>query len=611
MLRASSLGLAFTHGISRCYLLHHPRCLHKQLGHETQPIPSGVPYLHSTETSEMSKDMPETTMSLSEPSSNAYSMDSRRSTTTTLSPTSTNPHNPTGSPETLNLSPAVKRGPSARSLQAAQRPWRPTAPHHLSSRYAFRDHQARRPLYEKLAKGNVDEAWQTYQDLLKSRPAHLKQAIPHKYLHSFAALLVKSTNVPPSKSRTQTVFLRLLSILNTIYYTGGQVRLWEWNALIDYAGRGWRKTRADDFQAAMNVYQDMVANCAPGSSFTSDAFLPLQDKTRVMSAPVSPDVFTYTTLIAIAGRTLSQSVLTRAESLLASSGIPPNRTTYLAYLRYYTRKGRLGGVRTTLYRLLEKGWPLGIDGVNTLIWAYGRNGQPGVAGSIYRILRHSLQLADPSDDGRDVRAIARELHATEGITIPEGLRPDAVTYYTLIQVYAYHGELRDCLKVFSEMITSPVPLTGALEDMDKDVTGPTLPNPILPIFRAIFLGFARHATPPNLVASADATEDTYGEPVWRSWTLEQLHTLFDDFIELPKDARPNDRTVYWLLVAFSIVSGYDRAILRNVWERLEGRYGSRWDGRVRELRDKIYAEEFDHAYFERLRASRERRGWES
>lgn len=192
------------------------------------------------------------------------------------------------------------------------------------------------------------------------------------------------------------------------------------------------------------------------------------------------------------------------------------------------------------------------------------------------------------------------------------MKPDAVTYYTLIQVYAYHGCFRDCLDVFSDMMTSPEPITGTLEDMANYVPGTVLPSPILPIFRSLFLGFARHATLPDDLASTEFAYDVHGEPAWRPWTPEQLHTLFGDFIELPHEARPSSRTVYWLLVAFAITSGYDRAILRSVWERLEGRYGGRWDGRVRELRDKIYAEEFDRAFFERVHNSREQqRGWQA
>ncbi|KAI0638260.1 hypothetical protein C8Q77DRAFT_1090198 [Trametes polyzona] len=589
MLRASSLGLAFTHGISRCYLFPRPRWLHKQLGHEPQPVLSGLPHLHAEKEIEMSTGTPDavgpygSSPSLPDPMAN---------TPTTPAPKS--------HPTTANPSPAAK-GPK-QNLPPA---WR-------LARYAYRDHERRRPLYEKLVQPtDLDEAWKIYQELLQYRPVHLKHSIPPKYLHAFAAALVKrSADVPPRKERTQTIFLRLLSVLNTLYYSGGQVRLWEWNALIECAGRGWRKTRTDDFQAALNIYQDMVANRAPGSSIAGDTLVPPHGQTCITSKPVEPDVVTYTTLIYIAGRTRDPEVLQVAESYLVSSGIQPNRITFLAFLRYYARQGHLKNVRSVMYRVLEHGWSLGQDGINALIWAYGRKGRLDIAGAIYRILRHQLLPEDPSIDRHAVEKAVYRLQELENITVPADLKPDAITYYTLIQVYAYHGQLRECLNVFADMMTSPVPVTRSLEDGEEFVPGLALPDPILPIFRSIFLGFVRHATPPDQETRPELAvggRDPHGEPVWRAWTYEQLHTLFGDFVALPQQARPNSRTVYWLLVAFAVTSGNDREVLRSVWNRLESRYGGWWDGRVLELRNKIFAETFDRAYFERLHTRRQRR----
>ncbi|KAI0375714.1 hypothetical protein BV20DRAFT_1008431 [Pilatotrama ljubarskyi] len=615
MLRASSLGLAFTHGISRCYLHPRPYCLHRQLGHETRPVvPSDIPHMHTKEAIEMSPSMLEPVKSEPRPPSTLRGDAVDGPSTATPSHRSPEKTQDVSAASTTAASEDTtqSRSPST-SSEATKGPWRPEPPSFVLDRYAARDHQLRQPLYQKLVDTtDIDEAWETYQELLKYKPAHLKQSIPHKYLHSFAARLVRrSRSMPPFKPRTQKVFLRLLSVLNTIYQTGGQLRLWEWNALIECAGRGWRKTRMENFQASLNIYRDMVANRAPGSSFVRDDPSTAPDDSRVASEPVTPDVVTYTTLISIAVRTLDPRILRIAESMLASSGIPPNRITYLAYLRYYTRKGRLGGVRSTMYRVLENGWELGQEGINALIWAFGRNGRLDIADSIYRVLRHNLLGYQPSEDGRSVQSIAQELQDTESITIPESLKPDAITYYTLIQVYAYHGHFRDCLRVFADMMTSPVPLTGTFEDMEEPVSPPTLPNPVLPIFRSIFLGFVRHARLPEHEPHTEPSEAAH-EPARPVWTLEQLHALFGDFIELPQPARPNSRTVYWLLVAFAISSGYDRGILREVWERLEARYGGWWDGRVDELRSKIYAEEFDRAYFDRLRTKRQRqrRGWE-
>ncbi|KAI0352880.1 hypothetical protein OH77DRAFT_742718 [Trametes cingulata] len=612
MLRASSLGLAFTHGISRCSLLPRPYRLHRQLSHETGPvIPSDIPHMHRKETTEMSTDMPEPVKSDSGPplpsSTSAGDAEDGPTTPAPLRPVSAEQQDAPSTPTTAVPEDATQSRPSATPSQTTKRPWRPEPPRSVLSRYAARDHHKRKPLYEKLVySADIDEAWATYQDLLRYKPPHLERSIPHKYLHSFAARLVsRSKTKPPVKVRTQKVFLRLLSVLNTIYYTGGQLRLWEWNSLIECAGRGWRKTTMENFQSSLSIYRDMVANRAPGSALVRSNPLPPPDESRVASEPVTPDVATYTALISIAGRTLKPDILRLAESMLVTSGIPPNRRTYIVYMRYYARKGQLGGVRSTLYRILENRWELGPEGINSLVWAFGRNGRLDIAGDIYRVLRHHVIPEEPPEE---VQRIAQKLEETENIAIPESSQPDAITYYILIQVYAYHGHFHDCMRVFADMMTSPVHLTGPLVDMDKPVTIPTLPNPVLPIFRSIFLGFSRHARLPEPGAQTVPSAVAH-DPVPRAWTLEQLQALFNDFIELPQLARPNSRTVYWLLVAFAVSSGYDRAILREVWERLEDRYGGWWDGRVEELRRKIYAEVFDGAYFEGLRTKRQRRQW--
>ncbi|KAI9063154.1 hypothetical protein FKP32DRAFT_1651318 [Trametes sanguinea] len=602
MLRASYLGLTFTHGISRCYILPHLRSVHQQPCYETRPMRPALSRIRSEEATTVSDDSGPVGASLSAPSSSPIRGPAVEEPTVSPAVPTQSMSNTSMSQAASAAAPLQDSAPSC-PPEATEGPCKLVPP--LSSRHAYHDHQKRTPLYQKLVEAtDLDEAWETYQELLKYRPPHLKQSIPQKYLHHFAALLVRrAQTLPPKKFRTQNIFLRLLSVLNTIYYSGGQLRLWEWNALIECAGRGWRKTRVEDFQSALNVYHDMVANRPPGSSFASSAFLPLQDESQIASKPVTPDVVTYTTLITIAGRTLKPSLLHLAEEMLIASGIRPNRITYLVFLRYYAEKGNLSGVRSIVHRLQGLGWELGLDGLNALLWAYGRSGELEIAGSIYRILRRNL-LPDSISAG-DVQEASRKLAQLESITVPATLKPDAITYYTLIQVYAYHGRLMECLGVFADMMTSPECITGKLDDVEKFVPGtPTLPNPILPIFRSIFLGFARHATLPDSTesdGSGTAAGVINGEPPRRVWTLRQLQYLYDDFIGLPQDAKPNSRTVYWLLVAFTIASGYDRALLRSVWERLERRYGQWWDGRVWLMRDKIYAEHFDRAYFERLR----------
>ncbi len=504
--------------------------------------------------------------------------------------------------------------PRARKSRTPKHPTLRMTPGAVRRRQAFEEYRRRLDSYKRLVEAtDIEDAWKTYQELLQDRPQYLKQPIPQKYLHSFASRLTARTDwLPPAKSRTQKTFLRFLSVLSTIYYSGGQVRPWEWNTLIELAGTGWRKTRVADFNASFNVYRDMVANRAPGTSLSDDPFLPAPDQSLVTSQRVAPDIVTYTTLLTIASRSRNETLLRRAESELAASGLVPNRTTLLTYVRYYAEVGQLSGVRATLGRMKASCFPLGLDGTNLCLWAYGRNGRLDIAGLIYRILRHRLLLENPGSEGSsedcgDLEDTVRELDELEGITIGRRLKPDAVTYYVLIQVYAYRGRLHEALAVLQDMMTSPQRITGRLVDIPVPVSGPMLPHPILPIFRALFLGFARHAVlPGHSYAYMDSAAAPHGERRAEAWTLDQLRTLFDHFIDLPQDARPSSRTVYWLLVAFAITSGYDRVLLREVWERLAARYGAVWDGRVEVFRTRVYQEEFDPPYFEGLCTNRDR-----
>ena len=658
MLRASSLGLAFTHGISRTTLSQTQGLPRKLSSHGTMLLISDPPRVHSTTTGQMSNESPKVGGSgpFPTPTTPTYPLrpSNRKTSTAAFRPApTTKPKttSPGGSHLTtremifalraasLRPKPAVFYGPmkpeptpsldiltgveTARFLlrpfwPRARKPRIPKDPTPrmtsgaVQRRASFEERRRRLGSCKKLVEAtDIDDAWQTYQELLQDRPQYLKQPIPQKYLHSFASRLTARTDwMPPAKLRTQKTFLRLLSVLSTIYYTGGQVRLWEWNALIELAGTGWRKTRVADFNASLHVYQDMIANQAPGTSLSDDPFLPVHDPSLVASQRVTPDIVTYTTLLTIAARARNETLLRRAESELASSGLDPNRTTLLTYVRYYAELGQLSGVRTTLGRMRLSRFALGMDGTNLCLWAYGRNGRLDIAGLIYRILRHHLLLEnpgleDPSKDRGDLEDAVRELCELEGITIGRRLKPDAVTYYALIQVYAYRGRLHEALTVFEHMMTSPQRITGRLVDVRVPVSAPLLPHPILPIFRALFLGFARHAVLPGHSYSYAYTAP-HGERHSEEWTLAQLRTLFDHFIDLPQDARPNGRTVYWLLVAFAITSGYDRALLREVWERLAARYGGVWDGRVEVLRARVFQEEFDSEYFEGLHSNRDR-----
>lgn len=433
---------------------------------------------------------------------------------------------------------------------------------------------------------SAEDAWEAYRvaSSLPNDPITGRKAVvPYACSHRLARLLAST------KPRTRTLFLRLLTVLADIKKGGGTIHRWEWNALIDCAGRGWRKTRPEDYKAALDVYEDMVSQANPKETGGQE-----QDSSS-QTAIATPDIVTYTTLLYIAARTLMPDPLRHASNLLRASGLPPNRVSHLAMLRFFTRTNRLSGVRSTIMRIREQGLGMGIDGMNACISAFARNTRVDIASTIYRVLRHNV-VPELGIGEHDIDAAIRYLDAMEGILIPKDMIPDRVTYTVMIQGFAYHGDLIQALHVFTHMLSSPdlEPFAPRIPGESDELSTANYPT-TLPVFRALFLGFARHAQAPipdswkgGLVTRLQnlATPSLPESP----WTLANLNALFNSFLELPVSTRPSDRTVYWILVAFAKTSGDDNVKLRSVWAQLERSYGGRWGGRIQMFKKKIYGE---------------------
>lgn len=417
-------------------------------------------------------------------------------------------------------------------------------------------------LYVIATTNSVAAAIQAYDQLTVFPTDQMPYPIPAAHLHRLARLIAHN------RLRTRHLFIRLLSILAILHQTGGRVQLWEWNALIDFAGKGWRKARQIDYQTAFNVYCDMVSGKPPGSSLSREMYgvASPQDGTRPdTSDALMPDIITYTTLLNIAGRTKHEPSIRKASALLRSSGLKPNRTTLLSLMNFHCRKGDLTTVRMAYDQVQRSGFELGIEGVNALLFTYNRLGRKDVADAMYTILKHS-GVEDPTHN-EPVQMAIEYLQATEGIEVPS-LRPDKTTYIGLVQTYAYHGYLVYALEVFMDMVQtlSTIPETSSIKWL-------------MPAYRAIFCGFVRHGQVD--FQSAGITADD--EALANGWTLDALGALFNDFMGLPGDAMPSARMLYWILVAFEKCSGGDLTIVADVYMRLVRRFGGGWGGRLKEL----------------------------
>ncbi|KAJ7477062.1 hypothetical protein B0H11DRAFT_1288521 [Mycena galericulata] len=314
------------------------------------------------------------------------------------------------------------------------------------------------------------QAWKAYHALLS-----VPFSIPHRHLNRLVRLMARET------TKTRVMFGRLLSVLTSIHRSGWKIEAYQWNALIDNAGKGLRKARPEDFKLAFDLFTDMVSSKAPGSAMSASDYSPDEEAT---DNPL-PDIITYTTLINHAADSRVKAAIEQSTSLLSASGISPNRITHLVMLKYYSNRGNLDGVRASLLKIRQQRLELGLDGVNACIWAFSRHQRRDIATNIYRILRHHTK-PEVHIGPDDIHSARRSLLA-EGIEIRSDMVPNELTYTMVIQVMAYHGNLDAALTTFMDMLSSDNVEIGA--PMYRDEHGQLKPSPYsptLPVFRGIF-----------------------------------------------------------------------------------------------------------------------------
>ena len=432
------------------------------------------------------------------------------------------------------------------------------------------------------------DAWEAYSTLMQLPSHRGRLLVPWEHLHRLARLI-------SNDKLSRVNFVRLLSVVSTIHRTGGTIQPWQWNALINFAGKGYRKLTHLHFKTALDVFADLVSGRAPGASFST--LDQEQDEPESDAAPsLNPDVTTFTALLDIAMSTRQTKTIRYATSLIEQSGIPFNRTTYLVLLRYHARMGRLLSIRSVLAQMASLDLELGLDGLNLCIWAYGRNNRLELSSSIYRVLRANM-APEPDQEAEAIREQLAEHH----VPVPRDLVPDHITYMTLIQSYAYNGHLHDCIEVFTEFVSA------IILPHEAQATQEDLSRVYLPVYQAIFQGFSRHGedlrtpglelftTVPAYSQMADHedrfTMDRYArEDAPNPWNLQALHAIFHDFLRMPAGRKPTDRLIFWIVSAFAKTSGDDVQVLRKVYEQLESRFGDRWNwsGRLARIKQQIY-----------------------
>ncbi|KAJ7087174.1 hypothetical protein B0H15DRAFT_301274 [Mycena belliarum] len=354
------------------------------------------------------------------------------------------------------------------------------------------------------------QAWKAYYTLVS-----VPFTIPHRHLKRLVRLLARET------TKTRAMFGRLLSVLTSIHESGWKIEAYQWNALVDNAGKGLRKARPEDFRLAFDMFTDMVSAKPVGSALSTWGYS-LDEE--IADNPL-PNIITYTTLVNHAAESRSQAAVQTSTSLLTASGISPNRITHLALLKYYSGRGQLDGVRASLLKMRQQGFELGLDGLHACMWAFSRHLRADVAMKIYRILRHN-KSPEVHIGPDDVYSAMRSL-LEEGIEVRPDMVANELTYSTTIQIMAYHGHLNAALTAFMDMLSSDnVEIGAPLYRDEHGILKPSPYSPTLPIFRGIFLGFFRHGVAKQGGSSSQP----------QPWVLGTLNSLFDVFLALPEPA---------------------------------------------------------------------------
>ncbi|KZW03858.1 hypothetical protein EXIGLDRAFT_758176 [Exidia glandulosa HHB12029] len=465
---------------------------------------------------------------------------------------------------------------------------------------------------------DAEAAWGVYEHLRRMEHDGGPR-VPVAVLRRMIVVIARAK--PPRR----VYFLRLLNVANAIRDRRELIMLDEWNALIACAARGQRKKRVEDYESSLHIFHDMLsyfeeykernavveeAQAAVRShertvSPTSDddtAPIPDPDVRPAAgeeearessyasslpadpdstSSPLAPDLQTYHILLHIAVGTESNTAVKHATSLLLKSGWEPTYRTHAIMLNFYSKQNRVDAVRDTVGNLLSAGVPIDIGIVNTCMWTYAKHGIMGIARDIYDSLQANSTLHSSTASQEKREKIDGRLKEKLGFHIPREIQPSVVSYRLLAQAMAYHGDLYGALRVFQDFMMSPSNLAA-----DPEVTATVQPYAsLMPMYRALFLGFARHAVNPVKSILADSLGEESSAPSSPSpWNLENFRALFGTFCQLdPSVEQPSERLVYWIIVAAAKTSGSDIAIMWNVTKRLQEIFGVRWRGRLLHL----------------------------
>ena len=405
-----------------------------------------------------------------------------------------------------------------------------------------------------------NQAWDAF-----TRCRSLSHSPTPELLARLSALLVST------RPRSRTVFLRLQQVLTAIRDTGGALYAWQWNALLHAAGDAQRRVRARDYLASVRVFREWREYAGELEEVQHHGLAASSHHDESASGrgvPIpEPTIRTYTTLLAIATRTRLPRLVAHALQLMRESSLEQDRMARLAILPFYIHRRRFEPVRAIIREFAEAGEDVGVDGVTAYIWALGRMGYVNEMEEVYAVLKVNVSCTQggqgTQEQGEEGGA---KLLFGDLLVFPKVV-PNAVTYVSVVQILTFRGHLRRALEVYRDMLAH----WQVLQDAEPELE----PLPTHAIFRAIFLGFVRHArspasVSPTLALEAQGHPEEDLDPV--DWNLSTLSTLFSNFCTLTEDP-PSGRIVHWILRSFMKTSDGDVEAMKTVWRTLEMTFG--------------------------------------
>lgn len=349
-------------------------------------------------------------------------------------------------------------------------------------------------LTEAIRKRRIASAWHIYEaqkNRTRKDGTRGGRSVPTGLIHSLFALLAGA------RPQTRLHYIRMKELAEVLKRRGhGNLREWEWNALVNAAGRGFRKTTSEDYHAATAVLEEWEAEIRLLKDMGSQS---APARGPAGSDLVAPSTKTYNTLISIAARTGSRPLYQDALRRLERFAGTPDAVTYLARITHYRKKGQLDQIPPLLEKMTTNGWPLQTDGANAVIWAYASNGQLDIARQIYDTMIAALpspsspQEPPPSSSQDPLVAPSNPILSNPFISIAfHKAHPNHRTYIMMLQAYAQAGQLAPALDILQDYLTAISAAEDSRRSLPKTVHVRAGDKQVTAAFRGLFLGFVKH-----------------------------------------------------------------------------------------------------------------------